>query len=55
MQPSRVSSNEFHRAFQMSRPTFDCICEQLAVAVAKEDTMLRAAIPVQQRVAVCIW
>jgi hypothetical protein len=24
--------NEFHRAFRMSRPTFDCICEQLAVA-----------------------
>ncbi len=47
--------NEFHRAFRMSHPTFDRICEQLAVAVAKEDTMLRAAIPVQQRVAVCIW
>jgi hypothetical protein len=47
--------NEFHRAFRMSRPTFDRICEQLAVAVAKEDTMLRAAIPVQQRVAVSIW
>lgn len=46
---------EFHRAFRMSRPTFDLICEQLAGAVAKEDTMLRAAIPVQQRVAVCIW
>jgi hypothetical protein len=46
---------EFHRAFRMSRVTFDHICDQLAVAVAKEDTMLRAAIPVQQRVAVCIW
>jgi hypothetical protein len=46
---------EFHAAFRMSRATFDLICEQLAGAVAKENTMLRAAIPVQQRVAVCIW
>lgn len=46
---------EFHQSFRMSRATFDLICEQLAGAVAKENTMLRAAIPVEQRVAVCIW
>lgn len=46
---------EFRRAFRMSRPTFDLICDELSSAVAKEDTMLRAAIPVRQRVAVCIW
>lgn len=46
---------EFKRHFRMSRATFDMICEELGGAVAKEDTMLRAAIPVQQRVAVCIW
>ena len=39
----------------MGRETFDMICEALGSAVAKEDTMLRAAIPVRQRVAVCIW
>ncbi|XP_043718738.1 protein ALP1-like [Telopea speciosissima] len=46
---------EFKRAFRMSRATFDMICEELNSVVAKEDTMLRAAIPVRQRVAVCIW
>ncbi|KAF8401031.1 hypothetical protein HHK36_014334 [Tetracentron sinense] len=46
---------EFRRAFRMSRATFDMICEELNSVVAKEDTMLRAAIPVPQRVAVCIW
>ncbi|XP_008809298.2 protein ALP1-like [Phoenix dactylifera] len=46
---------EFRQAFRMGRATFDMICEELGSAVAKEDTMLRAAIPVRQRVAVCIW
>ncbi|XP_042519254.1 protein ALP1-like [Macadamia integrifolia] len=46
---------EFKRAFRMSRATFDMICDELNSVVAKEDTMLRAAIPVRQRVAVCIW
>ncbi|XP_010262020.1 PREDICTED: putative nuclease HARBI1 [Nelumbo nucifera] len=46
---------EFQRAFRMGRATFDMICEELNSVVAKEDTMLRAAIPVRQRVAVCIW
>jgi len=46
---------EFKSAFRMSRPTFEYLCEELGSAVAKEDTMLRAAIPVRQRVAVCIW
>ncbi|XP_020577330.1 protein ALP1-like [Phalaenopsis equestris] len=47
--------SDFRSAFRMSRATFDMICEELGSAVAKEDTMLRAAIPVRQRVAVCIW
>ncbi|CAD6238155.1 unnamed protein product [Miscanthus lutarioriparius] len=46
---------EFRRAFRMGRETFDMICDALGSSVAKEDTMLRAAIPVRQRVAVCIW
>ncbi|KAK6912838.1 Harbinger transposase-derived nuclease domain [Dillenia turbinata] len=46
---------EFKKAFRMSKSTFDLICEELNSVVAKEDTMLRAAIPVRQRVAVCIW
>lgn len=31
------------------------LCDALGAAVAKEDTALRAAIPVRQRVAVCVW
>jgi hypothetical protein len=46
---------EFKRAFRMSRATFDMICEELESVVTKKDTMLRSAIPVRQRVAVCIW
>ncbi|KAL6974566.1 hypothetical protein U1Q18_052836 [Sarracenia purpurea var. burkii] len=39
----------------MSRATFDMICNELDPVVTKKDTMLRLAIPVRQRVAVCIW
>ncbi|XP_010915201.3 protein ALP1-like [Elaeis guineensis] len=45
---------EFRRAFRMGRATFEFLCDELGAAVAKEDTTLRAAIPVRQRVAVCI-
>ena len=46
---------EFRRAFRMGRSTFDVICEELNSAIVKEDTTLRNAIPVKQRVAVCLW
>lgn len=46
---------EFRRAFRMGKETFDLICEELNSVIAKEDTTLRNAIPVRQRVAVCIW
>ncbi|KAL3532648.1 hypothetical protein ACH5RR_006169 [Cinchona calisaya] len=46
---------EFKNAFRMSKATFDMICEELESVVTKKDTMLRLAIPVRQRVAVCIW
>ncbi|XP_003565809.3 protein ANTAGONIST OF LIKE HETEROCHROMATIN PROTEIN 1 [Brachypodium distachyon] len=45
----------FRRDFRMSRATFAMVCDALGAAVAKEDTALRAAIPVPQRVAVCVW
>ncbi|WVZ99810.1 hypothetical protein U9M48_045057 [Paspalum notatum var. saurae] len=47
--------SEFRAAFRMGRATFAALCDALAGAVAKEDTALRAAIPVRQRVAVCVW
>lgn len=46
---------DFKKAFRMSKSTFELICDELNSAVAKEDTALRNAIPVRQRVAVCIW
>ncbi|KAH7523840.1 protein ALP1-like [Ziziphus jujuba] len=46
---------EFKKAFRMGRATFDMICEELNSVIAKEDTTLRTAIPVRQRVAVCLW
>ncbi|KAL1554945.1 protein ANTAGONIST OF LIKE HETEROCHROMATIN PROTEIN 1-like [Salvia divinorum] len=46
---------EFKKDFRMSKATFDMICDELDSAINKKDTMLRSAIPVRQRVAVCIW
>ncbi|KAG6485679.1 protein ALP1-like [Zingiber officinale] len=50
-----LPEEEFRRAFRMSRATFDFLCDELGSAVAKEDTALRAAIPVRQRIAVGVW
>ncbi|KAI4316500.1 hypothetical protein L6164_024480 [Bauhinia variegata] len=46
---------EFKKVFRMGRATFDMVCEELNSVIAKEDTTLRNAIPVRQRVAVCLW
>lgn len=46
---------EFKKAFRMGKDTFELICNELSSVVAKENTMLRDAVPVRQRVAVCIW
>lgn len=46
---------EFRRAFRMSKATFNMICDELESVVTKKNTMLRDAIPVRQRVAVCVW
>ncbi|EPS68826.1 hypothetical protein M569_05939, partial [Genlisea aurea] len=46
---------DFKKAFRMGKQTFDLICNELSSAVSKENTMLRDAVPVRQRVAVCIW
>ncbi|KAL4563799.1 hypothetical protein LXL04_027845 [Taraxacum kok-saghyz] len=47
--------DEFRKAFRMSKSTFNMICNELDSAITKKDTMLRMAIPVRQRVAVCIY
>ncbi|CAL5350456.1 unnamed protein product [Camellia sinensis] len=46
---------EFRKGFKMGKETFEMICNELSSAVAKENTSLRDAVPVRQRVAVCIW
>ncbi|GJU04928.1 antagonist of like heterochromatin protein 1-like protein [Tanacetum coccineum] len=48
-------NDEFKKAFRMSKVTFNMICEELDAVVTKKDTMLRMAIPVRQRVAVCLY
>jgi hypothetical protein len=47
--------DKFRSHFRMGWETFDMICDALGPVIAKEDTPLRPAIPVRQRVAVCIW
>ena len=46
---------EFKKAFRMGKGTFEMICKELNSVVVKENTMLRDAVPVRQRVAVCVW
>lgn len=52
---SDCPEEEFKKAFRMSKSTFEMICRELEPVVNKKNTMLRQAIPVRQRVAVCIW
>ncbi|KAJ0885920.1 putative harbinger transposase-derived nuclease domain-containing protein [Helianthus annuus] len=47
--------DEFRKAFRMSKTTFNMICDELESVVTKKNTVLRMAIPVRQRVAVCIY
>ncbi|KAK9073694.1 hypothetical protein SSX86_006288 [Deinandra increscens subsp. villosa] len=47
--------DEFRKAFRMSKATFNMICDELDSVVMKKNTTLRMAIPVRQRVAVCIY
>ncbi|KAK1662592.1 hypothetical protein QYE76_050751 [Lolium multiflorum] len=46
---------DFKRHFHMSRSTFDKLCKMLDRSVRKEDTPARDAIPVPQRVALCVY
>lgn len=47
--------DEFRRCFRMSKSTFNMICNELDSSVTKKNTTLREAIPVRQRVAVCLY
>ena len=41
--------------FRMSRGTFLYLCAELKSYVEKEDTVMRIAIPLEQRVAIALW
>ena len=41
--------------FRMSEGTFNYICQELQAIIAKEDTVMRKAIPVRQRLAIALW
>ena len=41
--------------FRMSRDTFLYLCQELKPAIERQDTVLRRAIPVKQRVAIALW
>jgi hypothetical protein len=49
------SEADFRVTFRMGRATFAMLCDALRAAATKEDTTLRAAISVHQRVTVCVW
>ena len=41
--------------FRMSRATFLYLCNELRSSVKRDDTVMRKAIPVQQRVTITLW
>ncbi|XP_048844705.1 uncharacterized protein LOC125716453 [Brienomyrus brachyistius] len=56
----RVVMNEFQphdwlEKFRMSKDTFFFLCGKLKARLAKRDTRLRPALPVEKRVAVALW
>ncbi|WJX24238.1 hypothetical protein P8452_13367 [Trifolium repens] len=52
---SNFPEKEFRQCFRMSKSTFNLICNELDSSITKKNTTLRDAIPVRQRVAVCIY
>ena len=49
------TSDDWLKNFRMSKATFFCVCNELWSSVEKNDTMMRKAIPVEQRVALTLW
>ena len=47
--------NDWLENFRMSNATFLYICNELRSAVERSDTVMREAIPVEQRVALTLW
>ena len=49
------SAHDWLENFRMSQATFLYVCNEIRPVVEKEDTVMRSAIPVQQRVALTLW
>ena len=49
------SEDDWYQNFRVSKQTFYYICRKLEHYVAKRDTQLRLAIPVELRIAVTLW
>ena len=52
---STFTSEDWLSNFRMSRSTFSYLCEKLSCIVARSDTVMRRAIPVEKRVAMTLW
>ena len=54
--PSSQALNTWWKEnFRVSRLTFDYICRAVGPVIRRQDTILRAAIPVETRAAVGLW
>ena len=49
------NERDWYEYFRMRKQTFNYLCSKLRPAIEKRNTVLRAAICVEQRVAVCLW
>ena len=48
-------SHDWLMNFRMSKETFVYLCNKLRASVERSDTVMRKAIPVEQRVALTLW
>ena len=52
---STFSAHDWLENFRMSQATFLYVCNEIRPVIDKEDTVMRSAIPVEQRVALTLW
>ena len=52
---SRALDHWWKENFRLSRATFEYICRLVGPAIARQNTRMRDAIPVEKRVAVSLW
>ena len=55
MSISPFTPNDWVENFRMSRTTFTYLCNELWQTIQKQDTIMRKAISVEQRIALTLW